>query len=130
MYKLGQQQLYFNKNWVIFNEIQEMRQQTRNIEVQYHQSVLTEAMKELGFQGNDLISLSVDVFCTAFILKQSNICSDGLYILTIDRGFYSNFQISFVIEQTQIDLFASAWGGKMINGARGISHTKSSQTLI
>lgn len=57
MYKLGQQQLYFNKNWVIFNEIQEMRQQTRNIEVQYHQSVLTEAMKELGFQGNDLISL-------------------------------------------------------------------------
>lgn len=85
-----------------------MRQQTRNIEVQYHQSALTEAMKELGFQGKDLISLSVDVFCTAFIFKQSNICSDGLYILTIDRGFYSNFQISFVIEQTKIDLFASA----------------------
>lgn len=57
-----------------------------NIEVQYHQSALTEAMKELGFQGKDLISLSVDVFCTAFILKQSNICSDGLSVLTIDRG--------------------------------------------
>lgn len=86
MFFLCQQQLYFCKNWDTCSESQEMRQWTRNIEVQYHQSALTEAMKELEFQGKDLISLSVDVFCTAFIFKQSNICSDGLYIVTIDRG--------------------------------------------
>lgn len=57
----------------------------RKYEVQYHQSVLTEAMKELEFQGKDLIRLSVDVFCMAFIFNPSNICSDGLYVLTIDR---------------------------------------------